>query len=97
MEKEVFESPMPLNQDKQPSFEINVGGSRLSEISSITASPSLKRISLASTFPKDFEQTNDTQEEERNIIKAMEEIEERQKEIENSRKLLLDVAKKILI
>ena len=73
-------SRKPSNKEKPPLFKINVGGSCLSTVSSITASPSLKRISFTSSFPEDLEGTNDIKEEAMKIIEAMEEVEERQKE-----------------
>ena len=75
-------------------FEINVGGSWFSTISSITASlsfrntsPALKSSSLTSSFLGDFQGSNAEESEARNIVKAIEENEER-------RKLLLAAAKK---
>ena len=51
----------------------------MSTSSSIKETPLLKRICLASSFPEIFEGTNDRKEEARNIIKAMQEIEDSQK------------------
>ena len=90
----MFDSPKALNQDKQPTSEINVQRSSVSTMSSITTSPSLQCISLASSFARDFEPTQDTTQEAKNIIIAMEEVDKRQKQIEESQKRLLDAAKK---
>ena len=66
----------------------------VSTISSIIVSPSLQHISLTYSFARDFEPTQDTTQEAKNIIKATEEIDKRQEKIEESLKCLLDAAKK---
>ena len=76
------------------SIELNVGGSCISKISSITASPSfkntspaLKRFRLSSSLLEEYEGSKDEKVQAMNIIKAIEELEEK-------KKLLLDAAKK---
>ena len=71
------------------------------EVSSITASPSfknkstsLKSFRLSSSLLEEFEGSEDAEVEARNIIKAFEALEEKEKQIQESRKLLLDAAKK---
>ena len=80
-------------------IEVNSCRSGLSTMSSITASPSLKNISpgLISfrhnvSLLEEFDKSKDEKEEAMNIIKALEELEEKKKEIQESQKRLLDAA-----
>ena len=86
-EEDDFVSLASFNKDNPSLFEINVEGSCLSTISSLTVSPSLKCIRLASSFLEGFEGTDDKNEETMNMMKAMQEIEQRQKEIKERQKI----------
>ena len=65
------------------SIELNVGGSCISKISSITASPSfkntspvLKHLRLSSSLLEEYEGSKDEKVQAMNIIEAIEELEE---------------------